>query len=224
MLLQQRRTLKLKSIGKSVFIDADSSLSNEAGVVVWDAALLFCKLLDRCGCDFSATFWKEKRVLELGSGTGAVGISVASLFGSSVTVSDLPALLPLLQHNVRLNNVENIVRVSECRWGSSQANLLDSPSYDIVILCDCVYLADSLELLVQTIVQRTTTIGSVVLFVNERRDDALENRFLNLLQENGRFKREPISIDQLPSKYRQDAERSFWLLRLTRSSGSYDGY
>jgi hypothetical protein len=79
-----------------------------------------------------------KRVLELGSGTGAVGIAASligmCLFGSdfvdswfsgaAVTFSDVPALLPLIEVNCRKNGIMNpaivpltwYVRPPQDRW------------------------------------------------------------------------------------------------------------
>lgn len=46
--------------------------------------------------------WKGLRVLELGAGTGLVGLTFA-VCGAKVVLTELPAALPLLQHNVNAN-------------------------------------------------------------------------------------------------------------------------
>lgn len=43
-----------------------------------------------------------RRVLELGAGTGALGIAVAAL-GGDVVLTDLPDVVPLTRQNVQLN-------------------------------------------------------------------------------------------------------------------------
>lgn len=48
------------------------------GCVVWDAALVLCKFLENPKY-FGPKYWVGKRVLELGSGTGAVGLAAAAL-------------------------------------------------------------------------------------------------------------------------------------------------
>jgi predicted nicotinamide N-methyase len=71
------------------------------GSVVWDGALLLCAHLARRASDS----WKSKHVLELGSGTGLVGLALAQR-GAAVTLTDLAPLLPLLAANARLNAPE----------------------------------------------------------------------------------------------------------------------
>ena len=48
------------------------------GCVVWDAALVLCRFLEN-RAHFGSAYWARKRVLELGSGTGAVGLAAAVL-------------------------------------------------------------------------------------------------------------------------------------------------
>lgn len=52
------------------------------GTVVWDGAIVLCQYLLDCGA-FPGDHWRSKRVLELGGGTGIVGVSLA-LRGQSV--------------------------------------------------------------------------------------------------------------------------------------------
>jgi len=71
----------------------------DTGVVVWDAALVLAKYLelrkeDICG----------KKIIELGSGTGVVGLAAATL-GADVIVSDLEDNLQLMKQNISSNQV-----------------------------------------------------------------------------------------------------------------------
>jgi predicted nicotinamide N-methyase len=75
--------------------------------------------------------------LELGSGTGVIGIVVA-LLGADVILTDLPVVLPLLQANVTANvGSSSHARVAPLRWGNPMDDL--NPPFDYVLLADPLY-------------------------------------------------------------------------------------
>lgn len=55
---------------------------------------------------------EPKEILELGSGTGLLGLSAACIWRVSVVLTDLPVIMPNLTHNVSLNR-----EVVEARGG-----------------------------------------------------------------------------------------------------------
>ena len=79
------------------------------------------------------------RVLELGAGTGALAIAMATL-GARVLATDLPCCLGLLRKNTASSSR---VTVRELSWGSEpdvtaiHAALGGEP--ELVVACDCVY-------------------------------------------------------------------------------------
>uniref|UniRef100_A0A5F8A5Z7 Valosin containing protein lysine methyltransferase n=1 Tax=Macaca mulatta TaxID=9544 RepID=A0A5F8A5Z7_MACMU len=77
--------------------------SGGVGCVVWDAAIVLSKYLETP--EFSgdgAHALSRRSVLELGSGTGAVGLMAATL-GADVVVTDLEELQDLLKMNINMN-------------------------------------------------------------------------------------------------------------------------
>ena len=86
-----------------------------------------------------------KRVIELGSGSGAVGLVCAALGAASVTVTDMPDALELMARNVELNARPGgpEVRAAPCTWGDAQhlAALLaaNGGGFDVVLCCEVVY-------------------------------------------------------------------------------------
>lgn len=74
------------------------------GAVVWECGILLSSYLSSQSPLWSKAgdFWRSKRVLELGSGTGIAGI-VCSLLGCHVTLTDQLQLLPIIQNNFNLN-------------------------------------------------------------------------------------------------------------------------
>jgi predicted nicotinamide N-methyase len=68
---------------RSTSLEIKQCYIGDVGCVVWDAALVLTKFLEN-KFYFSNEYWKDKYVLELGAGTGIVGLATASL-GYSVS-------------------------------------------------------------------------------------------------------------------------------------------
>eukprot|EP01018_Ginkgo_biloba_P001197 Gb_18768 [translate_table: standard] len=85
------------------------------------------------------------RIIELGAGTGMVGIA-AALLGAQVTITDLPHVLPNLEYNasaneetVRATALGGSVRVKALRWGEGDDALKLGRNFDLVLASDVVY-------------------------------------------------------------------------------------
>ncbi|XP_011305005.1 protein-lysine methyltransferase METTL21D isoform X1 [Fopius arisanus] len=125
----------------------------DVSCVVWDAALVLAKYLDHlCQVEGFGDKWlEEKKVLELGAGTGCVGMTAACL-GAHVVMTDLESTMPILRKNISMN---------EEQWrdsGTARAEVLDWESNldldfspDIVLLADCVYYQKSIHPLLNTL-------------------------------------------------------------------------
>jgi predicted RNA methylase len=61
---------------------------------------------------------KGKTVVELGSGTGLVGMAALEAGAAKVIATDLPGQLPLLTENLIANNVLSRISVLPCEWGN----------------------------------------------------------------------------------------------------------
>ncbi|XP_028654490.2 EEF1A lysine methyltransferase 3-like [Erpetoichthys calabaricus] len=113
---------------------------------VWDAAVCLCRYFEEQKFDFTG-----RRIIELGAGTGIVGILI-SLLGGDVTITDLPLALQQIQYNVAANVPPDslcVPRIQALSWGR---NHLDFPSdCDYVVGADIVYLHDTYPLLLQTL-------------------------------------------------------------------------
>lgn len=134
----------------------------ELGTRVWDASYTGCEWLARR----SASFWDGKRVLELGAGTGLMGI-VAARCGASMVLSDKRALLPLIRTNVTRNGLANgpagpgSVEVAALHWGtpypapaggeiSQDESASVSGAFDVCVGADLTYDLEGLTPLIQS--------------------------------------------------------------------------
>ena len=119
------------------------------------------------------------RVLELGAGTGLVGLSFAALWGSaaSVHLTDLDPIVPNLAHNVTLNEellskTGASVTSGVLDWSLETGPLSeDESSYDLILAADPLYSPDHPRWLVQAIGRRLNPgTGSRVIVEMPLRD------------------------------------------------------
>ncbi|XP_004069302.1 EEF1A lysine methyltransferase 3 [Oryzias latipes] len=134
---------------------------------VWEAAVHLCRFLE----DQSVNL-KGKRIIELGAGTGLVGILAARL-GAEVTLTDLPLALPQLQANVSANTLSSGWPSAEpavlpLSWGEDHLNF---PSdWDLVLGADIIYLSETYPLLLKTLTHLCKSGAVVYLSSKMRRE------------------------------------------------------
>ncbi|XP_021234872.1 EEF1A lysine methyltransferase 3 [Numida meleagris] len=85
--------------------------------------------------------FRGRTVIELGAGTGIVGI-LAALLGGDVTITDLPMALDQIRENVRRNAAAvaaaaGRARVRALAWGRELSSF--PRGYDVVLGADVVY-------------------------------------------------------------------------------------
>ncbi|XP_029302922.1 protein N-lysine methyltransferase METTL21A [Cottoperca gobio] len=156
--------------------------------VVWDAAVVMCIYLEMGKVEL-----KEKEVIELGAGTGLVGI-VAALLGAKVTITDRQPALDFLSANVKANlpsdSHESVV-VSELTWGEGLERY-PAGGFELVLGADIVYLEDTFVSLLETL-EHLCSDTSVVLLackIRYKRD----TNFLSMLKQ--RFTVEEVHYDK----------------------------
>lgn len=100
---------------------------------------------------FKDDFVKDSTVVELGCGTGVVGLVCATLPTKKVLLTDLPAVQELAEKNIAQN--KELLR-AECVFSPLDWNdpakfeFLEKPK--IIIASECVYYSDAIKPLVQT--------------------------------------------------------------------------
>jgi len=165
---------EVESFGRTLSIRQD--FNGELGGTVWDAALVFIKYFENT-TEFPPGFWKGKRVLELGAGTGLVSI-VLGLLGANVVCTDREPLLDLIQKNVVRNRADKHVTPHVLEWGDSatlealKATTSNQPqAFDVIVACDVIAhcYSESNDKLLDTL-QQASSENSLILIAFELRD------------------------------------------------------
>lgn len=120
--------------------------SDESGVV-WDSSLLLAKYLEHQVKLKNITLLNAN-CLELGTGTGFLGIWLAAM-GANVMVTDLSCNLELARKNIEANikviDNENHVQVAAFDWSDRECYKWDFldwkplDSIDYILIADCLY-------------------------------------------------------------------------------------
>lgn len=156
--------------------------------VVWDAAVVMCMYLE-----LGLVEMKGKKVIELGAGTGLVGI-VTALLGAKVTITDQLSALDSLSTNVKSNlpppTLESAT-VSELTWGE-HLDRYPAGGFDLVLGADIVYLEETFIPLLKTMEYLCSDSTLVLLSCKIRYER--DNAFLNMLKQ--RFRVEEAYYDQ----------------------------
>ncbi|KAL7101821.1 hypothetical protein ACP275_08G078800 [Erythranthe tilingii] len=168
---QQDQTYRLNSIDSTITIRQFPSQG--ISFQLWPAAATLVTLLDRHKLHHPSTSTasplssslntlssphRRLRILELGSGTGIVGIAAAALLGAKVTATDLPHALPNLQFNVAANAGifephGGAVEVAALQWGEKKdmEAIGGRDQYDLILGSDVVYHDHLYEPLLETL-------------------------------------------------------------------------
>eukprot|EP00753_Platysulcus_tardus_P020869 PLAT8442.3.p1 GENE.PLAT8442.3~~PLAT8442.3.p1 ORF type:complete len:247 (-),score=51.69 PLAT8442.3:64-750(-) len=126
-------------------------------------------------------FAKGEAAVELGSGTGVVGLLAASVSNlTTVHLSDLPALVPLLQRNAARASIAS-VSVDSLLWATAGWPAWLSRFPRLLICSDVLYDKAAVPLFLQTAVQLSDE-RTVVLISYKRRYVDREVPFLDELQ------------------------------------------
>ncbi|CAN6988452.1 unnamed protein product [Brassica rapa subsp. trilocularis] len=148
---------------------------------LWPAASTFVTLLDNYRLDptnsplaatlsslkpaGSTTTTTPMNILELGSGTGVVGIAAAITLSANVTVTDLPHVLDNLSFNAEANaqtvaRFGGQVHAAPLRWGEADDVEVLGRNVDLVVASDVVYHDNLYEPLLKTLRLMAAAKGS----------------------------------------------------------------
>eukprot|EP01097_Dermamoeba_algensis_P008919 TRINITY_DN6137_c0_g1_i1.p1 TRINITY_DN6137_c0_g1~~TRINITY_DN6137_c0_g1_i1.p1 ORF type:complete len:245 (+),score=60.79 TRINITY_DN6137_c0_g1_i1:36-737(+) len=182
--------IEFPAISKSITLLQDAR--NGCGGHLWNAALYLTHYLTN---EFPAGYFKGKRCIELGSGTGIVGICLA-LLGAEVIMTDLGIMLDVLKTNVQTNlpSYPN-AQVKELCWGEDHKAF--DPPFEVVIASEVIYLEECFQPLLITLRQLANK-ETLILIAHQHRRKA-EKVFFNNLKKF--FSVETIPRTLFPPQY-----------------------
>ncbi|XP_075546365.1 protein N-lysine methyltransferase METTL21D-like [Dermacentor variabilis] len=165
----------------------------DVGCVVWDGALVLGKYIDHKNC--LGEWDAKKSVLELGSGTGIVGIVTGS-FGNDVLLTDLPQFVPLLEKNLEENRdcLRGKASVRTLEWGAPPAPDMIAP--DVMLISECVYYEKAVEPLLKTMTALCGPNTEMLVSYEDRDNEANSAAVGRFLQGC----RQHFLIEEVPSK------------------------
>ncbi|XP_059209553.1 protein-lysine methyltransferase METTL21D [Centropristis striata] len=180
----------------------------DVGCVVWDAAIVLAKYLETkqfYDPSSGVNVWAGRSVVELGAGTGVVGLMAATL-GAVVTVTDLEDLQTLLKLNIQenqalINSGSGSVTAKVLKWGEDLSDFHPLPQY--VLMADCIYYEQSIVPLVESLKLLSGPETCIICCYEQRTEGVnpeMERKFFELLQQH-------FHCEEIPSD-KQDPEFS----------------
>ncbi|OUM65320.1 hypothetical protein PIROE2DRAFT_60115 [Piromyces sp. E2] len=192
-------------------LDNEITLHQNTGNLVWDGAYILSKYLYRLKL-------RDKKCIELGCGTGLVGIS-AWTYGADVTLTDIEDVIPLVEENVNFNvdkvlkendntndnqltnNIKlskDKIRIKTLNWGVENCKELDT--FDIVFGSEILYYSKSHKALIETL-QHICNKNTLCVFIYKTRNLG-EEHFFKLAKEEG-FNIEYIDNKKLIEEFQE---------------------
>ncbi|AGO12580.1 AaceriAER240Wp [[Ashbya] aceris (nom. inval.)] len=177
------RQFLVDGIAGPIVLHEPALTSDNLGLKTWGASLLLSRRVAR--------FSGKERVLELGAGTGLVGIAyaLANTDADDVFLTDLPEIVPNLRHNLVLNNLTN-VHASVLDWSNPASFLCEHGElkFDAIFVADPIYSPNHPQLLVETVARFLAPTGVMYLELPIREQYAAERQLLWDLLDRHRFK------------------------------------
>lgn len=141
------------------------------------------------------------RVIELGTGCGIVGIAIAQIVPHcSVLLTDLEEVRDIISRNLECATLARLstARFQVLDWDEPVPDEIAQHGYDLILVSDCTYNADSLPALVQMLTTLVQISPSAIVLVALKKRHESEESFFALIKNAG-FEIDSRAVVPLPS-------------------------
>eukprot|EP00188_Purpureofilum_apyrenoidigerum_P002367 Plantae.Rhodophyta-Purpureofilum_apyrenoidigerum.ctg24658.p1 GENE.Plantae.Rhodophyta-Purpureofilum_apyrenoidigerum.ctg24658~~Plantae.Rhodophyta-Purpureofilum_apyrenoidigerum.ctg24658.p1 ORF type:complete len:363 (+),score=74.04 Plantae.Rhodophyta-Purpureofilum_apyrenoidigerum.ctg24658:303-1391(+) len=141
--------------GQKLFLEQGGN-AKDVGQTAWDGGMVLAKYIEHA-VGTGLLCFEGKTILDLGSGTGFVGL-VCAVLGANVILTDLPgAVTSLMERNRDKNShlyeasAVNVMPLDWTKPADIEAVLQQHPKIDLIIAAECIYIEPLVLPLINTI-------------------------------------------------------------------------
>lgn len=176
----KRRVSKFEYRGDvEVSLVEDFENDSANGTRLWEAGMLLSRYVEAKMRDKM----RGRRVLELGAGTGLLGLYLACIKADVLMVDYNDLVVKLLRENVKEN--KSSAKVAKFDWCDEVAvqELVKGKPFDYIMGADCVYTLDATQGLVKCLLALCSANPTTLIFMSiETRDDAVTKFFVDQME------------------------------------------
>ena len=145
----------------------------------------------------SSAAFKKLNIVELGSGCGIVGISLAQTIPDcDVLLTDLPEAKEIAERNIAQMNsaMGSKARFIELDWEQPLPLSVQTKTFDLIVVADCTYNPDSHEALVRTLQALVGKAPKSVVLLSMKVRHETELSFFELMAKANFVEKPPVKL------------------------------
>ncbi|KAI9261912.1 putative methyltransferase-domain-containing protein [Helicostylum pulchrum] len=177
--------IEIQGLTEPILLSQD--LSSGCGGKIWECTQIILEYLAWKREQSQHALFKDQTIVEIGAGTGLVGLAVAKLCPDikQMVITDQINMMNLMQENIKLNHLDALVKAKVLNWGEKieQPELSNA---DVILASDCVYHEEAFPVLVDTFLSLTTNEKTIIYLAYRKRRNA-DKRFFQLAKKKFEF-------------------------------------
>ncbi len=189
----------INNVTQTIYLNEVQDADKGTGLKLWDSSIILSKYFEK-----NLNLLQNKRILELGCGIGSLGLSLSCLGAETVMLTDLEYTMANLEHNVKLNGLNN-VETALLNWAKPET--YPSKDFDIIVAADVVWL----ESLVPSLVMCMHTLAlrsPITIYLSHQTRSKYTDELLFRLLENHFYVQE-VPVSSYHADYRNHKIKIF---------------